>query len=206
MSKITLRDYQVDCRNSVFEEWKEHRATLGVLPTGGGKSLIFADIIGKSQPKRAMVLAHREELIFQARDKITATTGLECGIEMADSYTNNSLFGELPVIVSTIQTQISKWGDRRRMARFNPKDFGVLIIDEAHHATADSYRDIINYYSQNPELRILGVTATPDRTDEEALGQVFKSVAFDYEILDLIHDGWLVPVEQQFISIDGLDF
>lgn len=203
---IILRDYQKDCHDSVLEEWKQHQSTLGVLPTGAGKSVVFAAIIKSLQPKRAMVLAHREELIFQARDKITATTGLECGIEMADSYVNNSLFGHMPVVISTVQTQNSKWGDRKRMGRFNPKDFGVLIVDEAHHATSDSYQDIINYYTQNPELRVLGVTATPDRTDEEALGQVFKSVAFDYEILDLIHDGWLVDVEQQFVSIEGLDF
>jgi len=92
------------------------------------------------------------------------------------------------------------------MAKFDPKRFGVLIIDEAHHATSPSYRRVIDYYRTNPALKVLGVTATPDRADEEALGQVFQSVAFDYEVLDAIHDGWLVPIEQQMVHVDGLDY
>jgi len=204
---MNLRDYQLDAHGCIHKEWESVTSTLAVLPTGTGKTVLFSAVCRTAQPKRALVIAHREELIYQARDKITQFSGLECGIEMADSYVNNSLFGELPVVVSTIQTQNSAFGDRKRMSRFNPKDFGVLIIDEAHHATADSYRNLINFYkTQNPEIKILGVTATPDRADEMALGQVFDSVAFDYEILDAIHDGWLVPVMQQFVSINGLDF
>ena len=82
----------------------------------------------------------------------------------------------------------------------------MLIIDEAHHATSPSYRRVIDYYRTNPALKVLGVTATPDRADEEALGQVFQSVAFDYEVLDAIHDGWLVPIEQQMVHVEGLDY
>lgn len=204
---MNLRDYQRDAHECIFKEWESNTSTLVVIPTGGGKTVLFSAVCKTAQPKRAMVVAHREELIFQARDKITHFSGLECGIEMADRFVNNSLFGETPVVVSTVQTQNSAFGDRKRMSRFNPKDFGVLIIDEAHHATADSYRNLINYYvHNNPDIKVLGVTATPDRSDEMALGQVFQTVAFDYEVLDAIHDGWLVPVEQQFVSIAGLDF
>ena len=92
------------------------------------------------------------------------------------------------------------------MSKFDPQRFGVLIIDEAHHATSPSYRRVIDYYRTNPALKVLGVTATPDRADEEALGQVFQSVAFDYEVLDAIHDGWLVPIEQQMVHVEGLDY
>ena len=92
------------------------------------------------------------------------------------------------------------------MGKFDPMDFWVLIIDEAHHATSPSYRKVINYYRTNPKLKIIGFTATPDRSDEEALGQIFDVVAFDYEILDAIRDGWLVPIEQQMVSIESLDF
>lgn len=204
---FTPRDYQLEAKVLIFEEWKTVKSTLVCSPTGSGKTCLFALVIEAIQPKRAMVIAHREELILQARDKIESITRLECGIEMADSYVNNSLFGEVPVVISTIQTQNSGFGDRKRMSRFNPKDFGVLIIDEAHHAIADSYRNLINYYlTNNPDIKVLGVTATPDRADELAMGQVFETVAFDYEILDAIHDGYLIPVEQQFVSIQGLDF
>lgn len=205
--KFKPRDYQIAAHDSIFEEWRTLCSTLVVSPTGTGKTCLFSMVCNTVQPKRALVIAHREELITQACNKIEQFTGLQCGVEMADQYVNNSLFGEMPVVVSTIQTQNSSFGDRKRMSRFNPKDFGVLIIDEAHHATAASYRHLINYYmTANPQIKVLGVTATPDRADEAALGQVFESVAFDYEILDAIHDGWLVPIEQQFVSISGLDF
>ncbi len=81
-----------------------------------------------------------------------------------------------------------------------------ILVHNCHHATAASYRRVIDYYRQNPNLKVLGVTATPDRADEEALGQVFQTVAYDYEILDAIRDGWLVPVDQQVVEIEGLDF
>ena len=205
--KFAPRDYQIGAHSAIFKEWETVTSTLVVAPTGTGKTCLFAMVCESIQPKRAMIIAHREELIIQARDKVKMVTGLECGIEMADQYVNNSLFGEMPIVVSTIQTQNSAFGDRKRMSRFNPKDFGVLICDEAHHCTAPSYRHLINYYmTANPKIKVLGVTATPDRADESALGQVFESVAFDYEILDAIHDGWLVPIEQQFVSISGLDF
>ena len=159
------------------------------------------------QPKRAMVLAHREELIFQAQRKIEQVTGLSVQVEMAaaraDMY---GLHGAPQVVVSTVQTHTAGGDGGGRMTKFDPMDFGVLIIDEAHHATASSYRRCIEWYKRNPELKILGVTATPDRADEEALGQVYESVAFDYEVLDAIDHGWLVPVQQQMVHVEGLDF
>lgn len=200
------RNYQQDCMAGVHNEFEQVTATAIVLPTGCGKTCVFAMIIKDRLPRRALVLAHREELIWQARSKIEDIANVECGIEMADLYSNNSLFGNQPVIISTVQTQNSAWGDRKRMGRFKPTDFDTLIIDECHHATSPSYKAVINYYRQNPNLKVLGVTATPDRADEEALGQVFDTVAFDYEILDAINDGWLVPITQQFVSVAGLDF
>lgn len=201
---MELRPYQVDISNAVMREWRTANSTLVVAPTGVGKTVILADIIRRMRPMKAMVVAHREELVWQARDKISRVTGLKCGVEMADVWVNQA--EDFPVMLSTVQTQNSSWGDNKRMARFNPMNYGVLIIDECHHSTADTYKNIINYYTQNPDLRVLGVTATPDRADEEALGQIFQTVAYDYEILDAIHDGWLVPVHQLFASISGLDF
>jgi superfamily II DNA or RNA helicase len=76
-------------------------------------------------------------------------------------------------------------------------------VDEAHHAPADSYQKVLGHYSQS---KIVGVTATPDRSDEVALGRVFESVAFVYEITDAIRDGYLVPIEQESIRVAGLDY
>lgn len=203
---MNLRPYQAAASDAIFKEWQDNDSTLVVMPTGGGKTVLFADVIRRVFPRRALVIAHREELIFQARDKIQRVTGLSADVEMGEYRAEGGLFEQARVVVSTIQTQCSGGDGGGRMSKFDPQRFGVLIIDEAHHATSPSYRRVIDYYRTNPALKVLGVTATPDRADEEALGQVFQSVAFDYEVLDAIHDGWLVPIEQQMVHVEGLDY
>lgn len=202
---MILRDYQSKGSGLILEAFKESQSTLLVLPTGGGKTVIFADVIRRMHPQRAIVVAHREELIFQAREKIEAITGLACEIEMGQLVACSNKNTLPDVIIATVQTQIAGNGTKR-MHRFDPMDFGLLIIDEAHHAVSPSYIQVIDHYKQNPNLKILGVTATPDRADEKALGKVFESVAFDYEIIDAINDGWLVPITQRMVTVDSLDY
>jgi superfamily II DNA or RNA helicase len=81
---MILRGYQRRCSDAVMQAWREVVSALVVMPTGTGKTVLFADLIRRSFPRRAMVLAHREELIWQALDKIKRVTGLNCDIEMAD--------------------------------------------------------------------------------------------------------------------------
>lgn len=203
---MKLRGYQQACHDAIFEAWKTHTSTLVEAATGTGKTVIFAHVVKTMQPKRAMILAHRDELIMQAKEKIETVCGLDVEIEKAELYANITLFGRMPVVVSSVQTQISgKIGDRRYL-RFNPMDFGLLIIDECHHAASKSYKEIIAHYRKNPDLKVLGVTATPDRSDKLALGQIFESVAFQYGILDAIQDGYLVEITQQYVCVAGLDY
>jgi superfamily II DNA or RNA helicase len=205
---MKLRKFQNDASDSVLTEFEKANSTLVVLPTGCGKTVVFADVSRRMWLKtnrRVMVIAHREELIFQARDKIMTCAGLEAQVEMGGYRVDKGLFGYPPVIVSTVQTHTAGGDGCGRMSKFDPMEFGLLIIDEAHHATAGTYRRVIEWYMRNPDMKLLGVTATPDRTDEEALGQVFGSVACNYEVLDAIHDGWLVPVEQLMATCGHLD-
>lgn len=197
--------------DAVLQKWKDHRTTMLVMPTGCGKTIVFSEIIRRSLPLRTMIIAHREELIWQACGVVEKMTGVKCGVEMGDlsaAYAQRDLFGgdNPPVVVATVQTLNSRAGDRKRMGRFNPAHFHHLIIDECHHATSDTYQSVTNYLCQNPHLRVLGVTATPDRLDRKAMGEVFESVAFTYEVLDAIHDGWLVRPDQAMVNIIGLDF
>ena len=82
--KHTLRDYQQKSSDSIYEAWQENNSTLLVLPTGCGKTQVFTDVINRMSPRRSIVLAHREELIWQARNRIEAMTGLSVEVEMAD--------------------------------------------------------------------------------------------------------------------------
>lgn len=205
---MKLRPYQHEFCEAVEREWKEARSTLGVMFTGLGKTICFAEIIRRYHPKRAIVIAHREELIFQARDKILEHAGLQMEVEMGGlrASAETGLFSKTSGIVSSIQTLTAGGDGGGRMSKFDPNDFDLLITDEAHHSTASTYQRVIEHFMQNPRLKHLGVTATPDRADEAALGQVFESVAFEYEADKATQDGWLVPIDQQYATIQDLDF
>lgn len=198
---MVLRDYQQAAIEGIFEAWESHRSTLAVLPTGVGKTVIFSSTIARllERPKagRVMVLAHRAELVHQAAEKIELITGERPDIEMADYRAT----GRRRVVVAS---KDSLRGGR--LTRFEPSEFDAVITDEAHHATAKSYTNIYDWFTHhNPAVKFLGVTATPDRHDEAALGKVFESVAYVYEIQDAIRDGYLVPVAVQTVEVEGLD-
>lgn len=165
---------------------------------------IFCEVLKRAPAGRAVVLTHRSELVFQAHERL-AHFGIESDIEMADFHASTSTWNQRPVIVATVQTLAAGRNGGRKM-KFNPEDFSTVICDEAHHFVAPQFREAIDHFRQNPNVKILGVSATPDRADEEALGQVFGSVAFEYGIREAIDDGWLVPIEQQMIWVEDLDY
>ena len=199
---MILRPYQDDAISAVRMTLASVRSCLCVLPTGTGKTIIFSSLI-HNWPGRCLVLAHRDELVQQARKKIKAITGETVEIEQAAQWANvhhQMLDGWSSRITIASVPSLTK---ERRLTRF-PKDyFDLIIVDEAHHAVAPSYRRIVDHFES---AKLVGVTATPDRTDEAALGAMFDDVAFDYGINDAIGDGWLVPIRQRFVRIDGLDF
>lgn len=212
---MILRDYQQECKSSIFKEWEDHNSTLAVLFTAAGKTVIFASVIGDlvSAGKKVIVIAGRRELIKQAKAKIERVTGFKCGVEMGQEVWDSEridLFdakeGECKIIIATIQTLIAECDGRSRIHKFKPHEFGAVILDEAHNCVSDSYLNVINYFKQNPNQKILGVTATPDRMDEKALGQICETVAFEADILFGINNGWLVPIRQQQVRVKGLDF
>ncbi len=206
---MATRDYQSAAADGIIGEFDSGTdSTLAVMPTGTGKTHMFCDVAERMHAKtgkRTLILAHREELVTQARNKIAELTNLSVDIEMAEKYSYTSdFYRNADVVVSSIQTQnAGKMGGRK--TRFKKADFGLVIVDEAHHAPAKSYRSVLDYYSHE-HIKVLGVTATPDRKDEKALGQIFKSVAYVYEIFDAIQDGWLVPIMQQSAYVDDMEF
>ena len=202
------RPHQEEAVVSTIKKLREHGSSLVVMPTGTGKTFVFAELIRRISG-RAMVVAHREELIDQASRTIERVTGTRPSIEMAEQRSRENLgFGLFanPCVVASVQTLNAKSGNKYRMDKFNPQDFNVLIIDEAHHAVATTYERVIKHFQKNRNMLVCGVSATPDRTDKLALGKVFKSVGYRYEIFQAIDDGWLVPITSNQIIVESLDF
>lgn len=201
---MKLRDYQQSAVESILRDFQSVQSTLAVLPTGTGKTVVIAEVVRRLAKESAVILAHREELLNQAHRTIEAHTGLECEFELGERHASEIF--PAPVLLASVQTMTSGRNGARRMHKFSPYNYGLIVVDEVHHGTAATYRAVLDYFKSNEDIKILGVTATPERADEEALGQICESVAFDYSILQAIKDGWLVPVQQQLIDIQDLDF
>ena len=185
---MELRPYQQEARESVENEWnKGVQRTLLVLPTGCGKTIVFAKVTEDCvrTGDRVLILAHRGELLDQAADKLLKSTGLKCATEKAEESCLDSFFR---VAVGSVQTLMRQ----SRLNRFTPDYFGTIIIDEAHHAISDSYQRILQYFSG---AKVLGVTATPDRGDMKNLGSVFDSLAYEYSLPQAIREGYLCPIK-----------
>ena len=185
--------------------------TLSVAPTGAGKTIMFSEILGRlisGSELKAVVLAHRDELTAQ----------------------NSAKFGEMfpSIPISLFDAKTKSWGGQvtfamvptlardENLSTMPPMDF--IVIDEAHHAVADTYQKIVAAaLSRNPECRVLGVTATPNRSDNRGLREVFSNVADQITVGELIRSGHLVPprtfimdvgVKERLLKIDrqGGDF
>ena len=185
---MNLRPYQVEAKNAVLSEWQGGRArTLLVLPTGTGKTIVFSAVIADrvAAGERVLVLAHRGELLEQAADKLRKSTGLMCAVEKAEESCLGSWFR---VTVGSVQTLMRP----QRLAQFPEGYFGVIIIDEAHHCLSDSYQRVLEHFSG---ANVLGVTATPDRSDMRNLGQYFDSLAYEYTLPKAIREGYLSPIK-----------
>lgn len=189
-----LRPYQQQARERIHAEWENgHTRTLLVLPTGTGKTIVFASVAADQvrAGDRVLILAHRGELLEQAADKLQRSTGLVSAVEKADATCLNTWFR---VVVGSVQTLQRT----ARLERFPRDYFGTIIIDEAHHAITDGYRRILDYFGS---ARVLGVTATPDRGDMRNLGEVFDSLAFEYKLTDAIKEGYLCRIMAQTIPL-----
>lgn len=189
-----LRPYQQKARERIHAEWENgHTRTLLVLPTGTGKTIVFASVAADQvrAGHRVLILAHRGELLEQAADKLQRSTGLVSAVEKADATCLNTWFR---VVVGSVQTLQRT----ARLERFPRDYFGTIIIDEAHHAITDGYRRILDYFGS---ARVLGVTATPDRGDMRNLGEVFDSLAFEYKLTDAIKEGYLCRIMAQTIPL-----
>lgn len=191
---MELRPYQQEAKDAIFEQWDNGvKKTLLVLPTGCGKTVVFAKVTEDCvrQGNRVLILAHRGELLDQAADKLMKTTGLGCALEKAENTCLGSWFR---VVVGSVQSLMRQ----KRLDQFPEDFFDTIIIDEAHHCISDSYQKVLQHF---PDAQILGVTATPDRGDMQNLGQFFESLAYEYTLPKAIKEGYLTPIKALTIPL-----
>jgi superfamily II DNA or RNA helicase len=191
---LNLRPYQSAAIDAIRAQFAAGtKRTLVVMPTGTGKTVVFAEVARRVVERggRVLILAHRGELLEQALGKLQAI-GVDAAIEQADRRA-----GDAAVVVASVQSLHA-----RRLASFAPDAFALVIVDEAHHAVADGYRAILDYFAS---AFVLGVTATADRLDGTGLEEAFSSVAYRYDLPDAIRDGWLAPIRPLRFTIEEVD-
>ena len=220
-----VRPYQMTALRISKERWMHGvRRQLIVCPTGTGKTVLFSTLaMYYGFSRRILVLVHRDTLAKQAKDKISKwNPGIEVGIEQG----NQKCKGTERVVVASVQTigrpVKQKVGGKHpktillpndRLKRLNPDDFDCVICDEAHHSIAASYRLIYQHFGfldekwqkteQCPNRLLLGVTATPKRSDGELLNQVFDRKVYEYYIEDAVREGWLVNLRCWHITTES---
>lgn len=191
---MELRPYQQEAKDAIFHSWDEGiQKTLLVLPTGCGKTIVFAKVAEECvrQGDRVLILAHRGELLEQAADKIGRSTGLGCATEKAEETCLGSWFR---ITVGSVQSLMRE----SRLNKFDEDYFNTIIIDEAHHCISDSYQRVLNHFH---DAKVLGVTATPDRGDMKNLGSVFENLSYEYTLPKAIKEGYLSPIKAVTIPL-----
>ncbi|MBT9282080.1 MAG: DEAD/DEAH box helicase family protein [Hydrogenibacillus schlegelii] len=195
-SKITLRPYQEEAVAAVEAAYARGiRRPVVAMATGLGKTIVFAEIL-RRRGDTALVIAHRDELIRQAVEKIaTVIPHAEIGVVKGQEDQPDA-----QIVVASVQSLHPK-----RLSRWAPGRFATVVIDEAHHAIAPSYRRVVDHLQ--PDL-LLGVTATPFRGDRITLKGIFDDVVYSFGIVDGIRSGYLADIEayriETKISLDAV--
>ena len=203
---FSLRDYQGEALASIDAGWVNYSRQMAVLATGCGKTVIFSQVAKREVDRggRVLILAHSDELLEQAKDKLYRSTGLESEKEKADDMAGLTA----KVVIGSIQTLARK--PYNRLRGFPDNHFTLIIVDECHRTLAKSYLIVLNYFhfgersldsdwvAPKPDekyehkARVLGVTATADRGDKRSLGEFYQNVAADYDYLKAVQNGYLV--------------
>lgn len=178
--KVTLRPYQQQCLDALIEKEAEHHRQYAVLPTGSGKTIVMAKLAEAKLPDKTLILAHREDLIDQAQEKVWNTIGIEAGVEMNTSKASK----DDNVVIASVQSAIG------RLDRYAPNHFDAVIIDECHHAVSGTFQKVLNYFGSAPAF---GFTATEERNDKNQITSWFDNRSYEVTMPQLIPE-YLCPV------------
>ena len=193
---IQPRPYQTEALNSILENWRNGvTRQLVSLPTGTGKTIIFG-LVAEALKVPTLILAHREELLYQAEQKLKLIyPEAETGILKAEE--RGGL--EAAICISSVQTAVKHTAELAR------RGFKLLICDEAHHSVTDTYTRVFNdlsFMAGEPDKLLLGVTATAFRGDKAGLDGVFEKIVFERSILSMIKEGYLSDIRGLEVTTD----
>jgi superfamily II DNA or RNA helicase len=197
---ITPRPYQTEAVSACIRE-REKGLTRGLvsLPTGCGKTPLAAMLINEIG-EETLFLAHRQELISQAVDKISLVVP-KTDIGVLQAKETGGI--DAKICVASVQTAVQK----RRLGELKGRDFKLAIIDECHHAVKDSsYWRVLSelgFMGGDPERLLVGLSATPFRLDGKPLGEFFERVVFERSILAMMKGGYLCDARGVRISTEA---
>ena len=181
VTALTLRDYQVDAVDRIRAAYADARRVLYVLPTGGGKRIVFSHILASaaSRGKRVLVLCHRQEIFEQAEVSL-ALADVEYG-KIAPGCGETAAPVQIAMVATLAQSKrLERWAGR----------FDFVVVDETHHAVSPTWARVL---ASQPGAKVLGVTATPERLDGRGLAEQFDTLVIGPSTADLIRTKWLAP-------------
>ena len=181
-----LRDYQQEMKDRLYEAWTRYQSVMVQMPTGTGKTHLMAAVIQENMDHGVLIVAHRVELIGQISETLR-TFGVPHGIIDRMTKDTDEVMARHKVVVASIQTLSRRIGGGVH---------GAVIIDEAHHAVAKTYRQL---WDKWPDAKFLGLTATPCRLNQTGFTDLFDTLLESYSIQEFIDRGWLSDFE--YISV-----
>jgi ATP-dependent helicase IRC3 len=193
--KIEARDYQQTTEERILESYNnKKRRLLVVFSTGMGKTFT-AVMLSRHFKKKTLFLVDRKELVHQTKNSfLRFNPDLKVGVELNTTSSKK----DCDVVVASIQT-LGRVGSKR-IKKFNPEEFGLVIVDEAHGSVTESWIRVLSYFGLGPDMDegdrlLIGMTATPNRTDGVPLGKLYDDIVVNYDLSYGISNGWLTDIE-----------
>lgn len=198
-----LRYYQDMLIAGAMKQWETHQSTAIISATASGKTEMYLSLATQT-PGRVLVLVHRDYLITQPVQRLAKVGFDDVAVEKADQRSEGG-FTKAKIVFASVSS-VGPAARANRLETFNPFDFSMVIVDEGHRGTASTYRRVLDHFKTNPKVKILILTATPNRKDGVALRTICDSVAGVYGPSKAISEGWIVPIKFFRRDVASLDF
>ena len=216
MKEIKLFDYQEDMKERIEKAFESHQSVMVQMPTGTGKTILLAEVV-KSEERRVKnpcvwIVAHRRELVEQIKETLEASLNVECEMlnathnvkcEMLNVKRGKQLDSSLFTLPSSLKPCVFSIQWLSRHYQEMEESPSLIIIDEAHHAVAKTYKEVMDAY---PEAKKLGLTATPCRLNRRGFTDLFDVLLQSWSYNKFIADGWLSLYDYMSVREENEDW